>query len=119
MRWLDVFGIVITLCFLLVEPTSSQPDWVEKLNQEIYGTLYSARSGVNTSELIPSYTVSPLPDATAEPPLAVLVARGAATLGRKKSLHVLQLALCCRSIGTADRTLQRLFVMLWQEPQTL
>ena len=64
MRWLGVFAsaILITLqqlCF--VEPITSVPDWVDLLNRESNGTLYFASSGVNTSELIPSYTLTPGP----------------------------------------------------------
>ena len=95
-----MFPIMITFSLLLIEPISSQPDWIEKLNSEIYGTLYSARGGVNTSELIPSYAVAPFP--VAEPPLAVLVARGAAILDHRQSSHVSRLGLDCIGLESRD-----------------
>lgn len=101
---LSVFGIMITLCF--VEPMTTEPGWVDRLNRKIDGTLYFASNGVNTSELLPSYTRSPFPaDETADPPVAVLVARGASILSSAQSTQVSQLACCC--IGKPERSLHR------------
>ena len=116
MRWLDVFPIMITFSLLLIEPISSRPDWIEKLNSEIYGTLYSASGGVDTSKLIPSYTVAPFP--VAEPPLAVLVARGAAILDPRQSSYVSRLALDCIGLNDRDSDFPRHCLCL-QAPPTL
>lgn len=78
MKWLHLRLLGVALCTLYARPIKTQ-DWVAELSQQVYGVVYTTRSGANTSKLIQGYYEDPFPrDEAAEPPVAVLVARGIA-----------------------------------------
>lgn len=61
----------------------SQQDWLAELSQAVYGTLHSPHNGINTSNLTHGWSGDPFPAHNrADPPAAVLVARGTLSVSR-------------------------------------
>lgn len=71
--------LLLTVCIMISRPVMSQQlqNWVTDLSEQVYGTLYSTQSGINTSDLVKGWYVDPFPqDEAAEAPAVVLIARG-------------------------------------------
>ncbi len=79
-------AVVLALC--AATNAVSQPEWIEQLQHQATGAIYSAQNGANTSLLIQGYYIDPfLQDEALAIPAAVLVAQSEST-HPWSSLHV-------------------------------
>lgn len=95
---LGVTRLTLLLTVCISRPVLSQQlqNWVTDLSEQVYGTVYSTQSGVNTSDLVKGWYVDPFPqDEAAEAPAVVLIARG------MTEAHIHELD-CCIQIVSAD-----------------
>ncbi len=71
-------AVVLALC--AAANAVAQPVWIEQLQHQTAGALYSAQDGANTSLLIQGYYIDPfLQDEALAVPAAVLVAQSETT----------------------------------------